>query len=142
MNAEQFKELVNSLEVGKKLPDSIYFHKDTFSDVPEALSKFIKIVAKALKIEDTNWNLVKVFRNDFRLSLLNYPMFFEDSYPALEQSVNVDLAKLSHRVTNYLKQENPPILHRKETMISKNHELYDHFCMLTQEGEAAGLYEK
>jgi hypothetical protein len=122
MNAEQFKELVNSLDVGKKLPDSIYFHKDTFSDVPEVLSKFIKIIAKALKIEDDKWNLVKVFRKDFRLSLLNYPLFFEDSYPALEQSVNVDLTKLSHRITNYSKQDNPPILHRKETMVPKLHE--------------------
>ena len=86
MNAEQFKELVNSLDVGKRLPDSVYFHKDTFPDVPEALSKFIKVVAKALKIEDSNWNLIKVFRNDFRVSLLNYPLFFEDSYPTLEQS--------------------------------------------------------
>ncbi len=141
MNAEQFKELVNSLDVGKKLPDSVYFHKDTFSDIPEGLSKFIKIVAKALKIDDDNWNLIKVFRKDFRLSLLNYPLFFEDSYPALEQSVNVDLTKLSHRVTSYSKQENPPILHRKETMIPTSHASYEHFCMLTQEGEAAGLYE-
>jgi DNA phosphorothioation-associated putative methyltransferase len=141
MNAEQFKGLVNSLNIGKKLPDAIYFHKDTFNEVPEALSKFIKIVAKALKIDDENWNLVKVFRKDFRLSLLNYPLFFEDSYPTLQQSVNVDLTKLSHRVTNYSEQENPPILHRKETMISNNHELHDHFTMLTQEGEAAGLYE-
>jgi len=141
MNAEQFKELVKSLDVGKKLPDSVYFHKDTFSDIPEGLSKFVKIVAKALKIDDDNWNIVKVFRKDFRLSLLNYPLFFEDSYPALEQSVNVDLTKLSHRVTSYSEQENPPILHRKETMVSMDHESYDHFCMLTQEGEAAGLYD-
>ena len=75
MNAEKFKELVDSLDVGKKLPDSIYFHKDTFSDVPEPLSKFIKIVAKALKIDDDNWNIIKVFRKGFRLSLLNYPFF-------------------------------------------------------------------
>jgi hypothetical protein len=46
MNAEQFKELVNSLEIGKKLPDSIYFHKEAFSEVPETLSKFIKVVGK------------------------------------------------------------------------------------------------
>ena len=65
MNAEQFKELVNSLSIGKKLPDSIYFHKDTLSEVPDALSKFIKVVAKALKIEDDNWNLIKVFRNRY-----------------------------------------------------------------------------
>ena len=141
MNAEQFKELVNSLTVGKKLPDSIYLHKDAFSDAPEILSKFIKAVAKALKIEDEQWNLVKVFRKDFRLSLLNYPSFFEESYPALEQSVNVDLNKLSHRVTSYSKQENPPILHRKETMIPKGHESYEHFCMITQEGESIGLYD-
>ena len=141
MNAEKFKELVNSLDLGKKLPDSIYFHKDTFPDLPEVLSKFIKIVAKALKIKEEDWNLVKVFRKDFRLSLLNYPLFFEDSYPALEQSVNVDLTKLTHRITNYSKQDNPPILHRKETMVPKLHESYEHFCMLTQEGEAIGLYE-
>jgi len=141
MNADQFKELVNSLAVGKKLPDSIYFHKDAFIDIPEVLSKFIEIVAKALKIDDNNWNLIKVFRKDFRLSLLNYPMFFEDSYPALEQSVNVDLTKLSHRITNYSQQKNPPILHRKETMIPKSHISYEHFCMITQEGEAIGLYE-
>jgi len=141
MNAEQYKELIKSLGVGKKLPDSIYFHKDAFTDVPEALSKFIKIVAIALKVEDDNWNLVKVFRKDFRLSLLHYPNFFEDSYPVLKQSVNVDLAKLSHRITNYSEQENPPILHRKETMLPKNHEAYEGFAMLTQEGESAGLYE-
>ena len=98
-------------------------------------------MAKALKIEDDNWNLVKVFRNDFRLSLLNYPLFFEDSYPSLVQSVNIDLVKLTHRITNYSEHDNPPILHRKETMITKKHKFYDHFCILTQEGEAAGLYE-
>lgn len=141
MNAEQYKELVNSLDVGKKLPDAIYFHKDAFEAIPAILSKFIPIVAKALKVEDENWNLVKVFRKDFRLSLLHYPNFFEDSYPALKQSVSVDLSKLTHKVISYKSQENPPILHRKETMVTKDHKFYNHFCSLTQEGEAAGLYQ-
>jgi len=141
MNKDTFKELVNSLTIGKKLPDAIYFHKDAFNEAPEVLTSFIGLVAKALKIEEDNWNLVKVFRRDFRLSLLSYPQFFEESYPALEQSVNVDLIKLSHKVTKYNTQENPPILHRKETMISKSHQSYDDFKLITQEGEAAGLYE-
>lgn len=141
MNAEQFQELVKSINIGKKLPDAIYFHKESFEEVPDALSKFIRIVAKALKIEDEHWNLVKVFRKDFRVSLLNYPMFFEDSYPVLEQSVNVDLTKLSHKVTSYDSHDNPPILHRKETMLPVNHAFYERFCQITEEGEAAGLYE-
>tara|TARA_R110001592_G_scaffold192882_1_gene439960 strand:+ start:10735 stop:12603 length:1869 start_codon:yes stop_codon:yes gene_type:complete len=141
MNADQFTELVKTISIGKKLPDAIYFHKEAFSQAPLSLTKFILIVAKALKIDDSDWNLVKVFRKDFRISLLNYPTFFEESYPPLMQSVTVDLAKLSHRITNYCTRDNPPILHRKETMLPKQHPKYDEFSMITQEGEAAGLYE-
>ena len=141
MNDEKFKKLVNSLIVGKKLPDAIYFHVSAFNDIPDELVTFIQLVGKALKLEDSEWNLVKVFRREFRLSLLNYPHFFKDSYPALEQSVNVNLSKLSHKVTNYNTQENPPILHRKETMISSSHSSFKDFKLITQEGEVAGLYE-
>ncbi|MBF4281074.1 hypothetical protein EAY27_28770, partial [Vibrio anguillarum] len=77
----------------------------------------------------------------FRLSLLSYPEFYSDSYPALEQSLNVDLSKLTHKVTCYRSSDNPPILHRKETMILPDSEYYDHFVALTQEGEKAGLYD-
>ena len=141
MNEKQFKELVKQIKVGKKLPDAIYFHKDAFDELTPQLSKFIKVVAQALKIDVKDWNLVKLYRNDFRLSLLNYPTFFEESYPALQQSVTVDLVKLAHRITKYDKYDNPPILHRKETMIPESHDAFDDFCLITEEGETAGLYE-
>ncbi|NRA83918.1 MAG: DNA phosphorothioation-associated putative methyltransferase [Gammaproteobacteria bacterium] len=141
MDADKFKQLVKSITVGKKLPDAIYFHRDAFEHAPEGLTKFIVAVAKALKIKDEDWNLVKVFRADFKLSLLHYPDFFSDSYPAIEQSVTVDLSKLSHRITQYRTSDNPPILHRKETMLPPSHKCFDEFRMITQEGEAAGLYE-
>ena len=141
MNAEQYAELVKQIEVGKKLPDAIYFHKDAFRDIPVTLERLIANIAKALKIDDSEWNLAKVYRNEFRISLLNYPNFFEDSYPCLTKSVNIDLAKLKHRVTNYSDSDNPPILHRKETMIPKDHEAFETFKMITEEGEAIGLYD-
>ncbi|WP_371187840.1 DNA phosphorothioation-associated putative methyltransferase [Thalassotalea maritima] len=141
MDAKLFSELVAQIKVGKKLPDSIYFHKDAFKDTPQVLVKVIQNIAKALKIDDNDWNLVKVFKNDFRISLLNYPSFFEDSYPCLTKSVNIDLSKLKHRVTDYSDTDNPPILHRKETMVPEEHEAFETFKMITEEGEAAGLYE-
>ncbi|MCV5276905.1 hypothetical protein OFC49_39860, partial [Escherichia coli] len=67
--------------------------------------------------------------------------FYTDSYPALEQSLNVDLSKLSHKVTCYRSSENPPILHRKETMILPGSDHFELFTALTKEGEMAGLYE-
>ncbi|CDT26310.1 conserved hypothetical protein [Vibrio coralliirubri] len=141
MNEELFAELTSQIKVGKQLPDAIYLHKDAFSALPKVLTQFIPAVAKAVNLNEEGWNLVKLFKKEFRLSLLHYPDFYTDSYPALEQSLNVDLSKLSHKITGYRESENPPILHRKETMVLPTSEYYEHFVSLTQEGENAGLYE-
>ncbi|CAH6815199.1 conserved hypothetical protein [Vibrio chagasii] len=141
MNEELFAELVAQIKVGKQLPDAVYLHRDAFAALPNVLTQFIPAVAKAVSLENDNWNLVKLFKKEFRLSLLHYPDFYTDSYPALKQSLNVDLSKLSHKVMSYEGSDNPPILHRKETMILPDSEYFEHFTSLTQEGENAGLYE-
>ncbi|QFT08977.1 DNA phosphorothioation-associated putative methyltransferase [Vibrio sp. THAF190c] len=141
MNEELFAELVAKIKVGKQLPDAVYLHRDAFNALPNVLTQFIPAVAKAVSLEDDNWNLVKLFKKEFRLSLLHYPDFYTDSYPALKQSLNVDLSKLSHKIMSYEGSDNPPILHRKETMILPDSEYFEHFTSLTQEGENAGLYE-
>ena len=140
MDAQLFTKLVKEVKIGKQLPDAIYLHKDAFETLPNTLSKFIPAVANALNINDNEWDLVKLFKKEFRLSLLHYPTFYSDSYPALQKSINVDLSKLSHRITDYKNTDNPPILHRKETMVQANNPHYDHFTQITAEGENAGLY--
>lgn len=141
MDATLYSKLVIQIQVGKQLPEAVYLHRDAFSAIPPELAKFIPAVAKALKLPDEQWNLVKLFKREFRLSLLHYPYFYRDSYPALKQSLNVDLTKLSHKLTRYDDSDNPPILHRKETMVLPASEYYSHFVSLTDEGENAGLYE-
>ncbi|MBF4248529.1 hypothetical protein EA004_26710, partial [Vibrio anguillarum] len=136
-----FKSLIKQVKMGKQLPDAIYIHKDAMNAIPDSLQHFIPAVARAVNLPSEQWNLIKLFKNEFRLSLLSYPEFYSDSYPALEQSLNVDLSKLTHKVTCYRSSDNPPILHRKETMILPDSEYYDHFVALTQEGEKAGLYD-
>lgn len=141
MNYQLFKQLIKQVQIGKQLPDAIYLHRDAMHELPSELQKFIPAVARAVNLPDEQWNLIKLFKNEFRLSLLNYPNFYSDSYPVLEQSLNVDLSKLSHKVTCYRSSDNPPILHRKETMILPGSDYYEHFTTLTEEGEKAGLYE-
>lgn len=141
MNSQSFKQLIKQIQIGKQLPDAVYLHRDAMHELPSELQKFIPAVARAVNLPDEQWNLIKLFKNEFRLSLLNYPSFYSDSYPVLEQSLNVDLSKLSHKVTCYRSSENPPILHRKETMILPGSDYYEHFTTLTEEGEKAGLYE-
>ncbi len=141
MDAALFRTLVGELTVGKKLPDAIYVHGSTLPQLSDKLRNVILAIGKALKIPRDQWNLVKLSRKQFSLSLLHYPTFEEESYPALKQSVTVDLQKLSHKVTDYTNYDNPPILHRKETMVLPDHPQYEEFKQITEEGEQAGLYE-
>jgi DNA phosphorothioation-associated putative methyltransferase len=141
MDAALFKDLVSESKVGKRLPDAIYVHNSAFENLPKKLSNLINAVGNALKIDSDSWNVVKLSKTKFSLSLLSYPSFLDESYPPLTRSVTVDLSKLSHKVTDYTSYDNPPILHRKETMVASDHPSYHEFCLITEEGEAAGLYE-
>ena len=141
MEYPQFKQLVNQITIGKKLPDSIYTHESAVAAVPEILSKLIFKIADALKIPDDEWNIIKFYRRDFKVAFLSYPSFESNSYPPLQHSYTVDLAKLTMRKSVYEKSDNPPILHRKETFVDENYPLRTLFEELTKEGEAAGLYE-
>lgn len=127
LTAEQFCQHVNQLQHGKQLPEAIYLHCATLEKYDETLSQFVQAVAKALKISPDQWNIVKLGRQAFRLSLLHYPDFFSFPYPSLQTSITVDLSKLRHRIIDYREQENPPILHRKEQMIFPDHPSYVDF---------------
>ena len=79
MNEELFAELVTQIKIGKQLPDAIYLHRDALNALPKVLVQFIPAVAKAVNLDDENWNLIKIFKKEFRLSLLHYPDFYTDS---------------------------------------------------------------
>jgi DNA phosphorothioation-associated putative methyltransferase len=141
MEFKTFTSLVKQVSIGKHLPEAIYIHQSAFDCVPKDLLDLITRVSSALKIERTAWNILKLSKRDFKISLLNYPDFEGDSYPALHTSFTIDLQKLSFRKAEYGKTENPPILHRKETFVSDEYPLLSLFREITREGEAIGLYE-
>lgn len=141
MEYKQFNTLVKQISTGKQLPDSVYIHESALSAVPIVLSELVLRVANALKISVDDWNILKFYKRDFKVAFLCYPGFEHDSYPELQHSYTVDLAKLSMRKSEYGKSDNPPILHRKETFVSIDYPLRSLFQSITQEGEAIGLYE-
>ena len=140
MTPEAYATHVKSLKIGKILPEAVYLHRGALESEASELFQLASAVARALKIED-EWNLVKLFKREHKLSLLNYPTFYEDSYPALHSSNLVDLETFAVKQMNYTDSENPPILHRKELMVTSKDSMFEHFCSLTKEGEEAGLYE-
>jgi len=142
MNFIEYRDLIKSLDIGKKLPDSIYIHESAFSSLPEKLAALTLNTLDQHKIKDKNWNILKFYKKDFKIAFLNYPTFEDDSYPALHMSQITDLEKQTIRKSDYSKSDNPPILHRKETFVNKDYPLSSLFKEITAEGEAIGLYEK
>jgi len=136
-----YKKYVKEMTVGKQLPDAVYLHESAMEAIPLSLHDYICKIQNALDITPGEWNVIKFFKRDFKFSLLNYPDFLEDSYPALSSSITVDLTRVIVRENDYSKSDNPPILHRKETLILKEHPLYNKSLEITREGEEAGLYE-
>ena len=141
MDYKLFKQLVSTIRVGKQLPDAVYVHKSAIESMPDAISNLTLKIANVLKISSEQWNIIKFYKRDYKLTLLSYPEFDEDSYPALQTSFTIDLQKLSVRTASYEGSDNPPILHRKETFVESSYPLHAHFRSLTIEGETIGLYE-
>jgi len=108
MDYRLFKELISTISIGKQLPDAVYVHDSAFDSLPNALTSLTLKIASALKIPKEQWNIIKFYKRDYKLTLLNYPDFDEDSYPALNASFTIDLQKLSVRQVNYSKSDNPP----------------------------------
>src|SRR5690554_6271650 len=141
MDATAFAELLRKTTSGKHLPEAIYLHRDGLALLDETLRDFVQRIATAIKLTETDWNVVKLFKSTFRISYLLYPDFFAEAYPALQRSYTVDLLQKSVKESRYDLSENPPILHRKELMLPTTHPHYKDCCLVTQEGELAGLYE-
>ncbi len=142
MEFSEYRDSVKGLKIGKKLPDSIYVHESSLSDLPENLATLALNASDQFQIKKNQWNILKFYKKDFKIAYLHYPNFEESSYPALNLSQLVDLEKQTARKSDYSKSENPPILHRKETFVNASYPLVPLFTEITAEGEAIGLYEK
>ena len=140
MNSEQYQTFVAGLSAGKRLPTAQYLHRSLLGELPIALSRFVESISRGLKL-DEQWNLLKLHRDEFKVSYLSYPEFERSAYPALAASyvVDLNLKKLNHH--DYTNVQNKPILHRKETLVSSDYPLFEDFCLITQEGEEAGMYD-
>ncbi|MBU2925806.1 DNA phosphorothioation-associated putative methyltransferase [Colwellia sp. 1_MG-2023] len=137
----EYRELVKSLRQGKQLPTAIYLHRTAIDSVlPNTLVSLIFDSIKTLNITEP-WNLLKLYKRDFKITLLDYPEFDTYAYPALHTSITIDIEEQTKRKANYQKSENPPILHRKETFVLANYPLIESFKAITAEGEAIELYK-
>ena len=128
--------------LGKKVLNTVYWHISLTSiQNDEVKQQIAEAEALAGRQADVDYNVVKYDINGHALSLLWYPGFFSDPFPALAISYRVDLSSKRVERRTYQSSFNPPILHRKELLLGKDDPHIPQFLELTATAEQLGLFE-
>jgi DNA phosphorothioation-associated putative methyltransferase len=133
----ELSRAVTDLPVGKILPDAMYFHATAISALPPLLRVYVG--CGAVLVGAVPANVIKLHRQERKVSYLFYPEFERDPHPTLQASLRADLRTFEIRFRDFRGSANPPILHRKETMLNSDHPLYQKFARLTAQEEKADL---
>lgn len=129
--------------IGKVIGDNIYAHLTSIASLGEAIQKLIQQALNLMPPDVRERpNVVKVSQRGQRVSLLEYPYFDEEPFPSLKCSWSLpkpDALTLNFR--SYVQSANPPILHRKELLVSNDHPRHADWAKTTEICEAIGLFE-
>ena len=126
----------------KAVAGRYYVHADAFALLSTEFLAKLADAERLAKVERVqHFNVARFESLNGRISLLNYPRFFEDAFPALYESWHVDVAtgRVSYRT--YCDSLTPPILHRKELLLAESDPRRAEFQALTQAAEAIGLFQ-
>jgi DNA phosphorothioation-associated putative methyltransferase len=127
--------------LGKKVLNHVYWHYTlTFEQSQIVQEKVAQAEELAALVAGENYNVVKFNVNGDVLSLLSYPDFFDEPFPALAKSWRIDLTSKRVETRYYANSYNPPILHRKEQFIPTTHPCRAEFIALTTTAEQLGLF--
>ncbi len=132
-----------SIRPCKVVGGSTYIHVD---NLPAFDNEIVTAVCTAEKLADVRrcdqFNVVRFNGRRQSVSLLNYPQFIEEPFPALVESWLISLASETASYRSYSSSQNPPIFHRKELLLGPHHPRYEEFDNLTSNAEALGLFDK
>jgi DNA phosphorothioation-associated putative methyltransferase len=135
------KQACQQSKIGKLLPTALYVHISALNEIDPKLRLYEGCASRNIGgTEDAN--IIKFHTEKPCISYLHYPNFETIAHPTLEWAMLIDLRDLSLKFRDYSQQENPPILHRKETFLSPKHPLYSKFAKFTKSEEKAGLFHE
>ena len=126
--------------LGKHLLNHLYIHKNYVHMLP--VETRITVAAALRVAGEFAFDLVKIAKDGSHVCLLSYPTFDTEAHPALKYSIKVLLPTGQFCVTDFSRSGSPPILHRKESMVTPEYPMYSAFVNLTLAEEKQGLLNR
>lgn len=132
-----------SLLPAKVVAGRTYLHADSLPSLDaDAAARVVEAERRAGVERHVHFNVVRIDDTRPCISLLHYPEFAEDPFPALRESWLVDLDRSTVSYRTYAESFNPPILHRKELLLPSDDPRRDFSAALTGMAEAIGLFDE
>ena len=129
--------------IGKKVFDDLYLHISAVDTLPSEVHR--NLISSAFKaIPDdarVSINVIKLNVRSGRISMLEYSDIESTPFPVLLVSWVIEPNSDKPIYRTYQASLNPPILHRKELLVTENHPDRDAWCRITKEAEDIGLFE-
>lgn len=133
------EEKINNSQLGLKLSRSLLVHISCLEELDPLLRLYEACASRTIgRLEDVS--VIQFYIGKPKIAYLSYPEFDADPHPSLTAKMEINLGDLNVHYTEY-NQENPPILHEKDKLVSRDYPLYEKFARLTKKERDRGLLD-
>lgn len=127
-------------QIGSKRANALYVHVSALPELDYRLRIYEGCASRTIGRMD-GATLIKFHTKQPKISYLFYPDFDTDPHPALHRSMHIDLRDLHVSYRDYADSIDPPLWHRKETVLTPDYPDYEKFAKLSQQEENWGLFD-
>jgi DNA phosphorothioation-associated putative methyltransferase len=139
-NLDKIAALCHNSSVGKKFRNSLLIHISALETLEPLLRLYEGCASRTVgRMEEAN--LIQFFFNKPKISYLFYPDFDINPHPTLHSSMDIYLGDLHVRYRDFDNENNPPILHEKEVLVTPDYPFYEKFAKLTEKEKDWGLLD-
>ena len=139
-NTELIIKRCQESKVGKKLPNSLWVHISALQAVDPLLRLYEGCASRTIgRLEEAN--VIKFHLKTPKISYLFYPDFDINPHPILSKVMTIDLRDLHVTYQDYDLENDPPILHQIEALVTPDYPQYEKLVKLTRQEEDRGLLD-
>ena len=139
-NTELIIKRCQESKIGKKLSNSLWVHISALQALDPLLRLYEGCASRTIgRLEEAN--VIKFHLQTPKISYLFYPDFDINPHPILSKVMTIDLRDLHVTYQDYDLEDDPPILHQIEALVTPDYPQYEKFVKLSCQEEDRGLLD-
>ena len=139
-NLEVIEERCKSSAIGQKRPNSLWVHASAIEALDPLLRLYEGCASRTIG-RPQEANVIKFHFRKPKITYLVCPDFDTAPHPALRTSMQIDLRDLHVHYQDYDLEDNPPLLHQKDLLVTPDYPLYEKFAKLSRQEDDWGLLD-